>query len=162
MRKRAELLAESESDGVVVKVVLGLMIASVLHAQIDEAELAFRSGDTAHAVALAHATLMNDPASVRAHMVLGVIAAQANDWKEAGAHFEAVVQLVPQNPQGYFYLGQANLYQQKWEIAARVFQRCFRKELSRPQPRAPGACACATRSRPFQPGACQPSESIDQ
>jgi tetratricopeptide (TPR) repeat protein len=110
-----------------VKIVMGLLIAAALHAQIDEAESAFRSGDTGHAAALAHAALVKDAGSVRAHLILGVIAAQNNNWHEAGTHFEAVVRLAPENPQGYFYLGQANLYQQKWEVAAKYFSAALEK-----------------------------------
>jgi cellulose synthase operon protein C len=110
-----------------VKIALGLMIAAALYGQIDEAESAFRSGDAERAATLAHAVLLKDAGSVRAHLILGVIAAQRNNWQEAGTHFEAVVRLAPEDPQGYFYLGQAYLYQQKWEAAAKYFGAALEK-----------------------------------
>src|SRR5262249_46013565 len=65
------------------------------------------------------------PGAVHAHMILGVIAAQKSDWDVSNKHFQAVVRLQPSNPYGYFYLGQAKLYQQKWEPAIQYFSQAL-------------------------------------
>jgi len=88
---------------------------------IQDAEAAFRSGDLNRAGILAKRVLVADPSSVPARIVLGAIASQNGDWAAATQNFEAVVRLSPSNPQGYFYLGQVNLYQQKWAQAAKYF-----------------------------------------
>src|SRR5579863_2086562 len=107
------------------KVILcvGLIAASLAGAQepIQEAETAFRSGDVKRAAALAQDVLANDPNSVQAHLLLGIIASQNVAWVSAIRNFEAVIRLAPSNPHGYFYLGQAYLYQQKWDQAAKNF-----------------------------------------
>jgi len=102
---------------------LGLIAASVARGQepMQEAEAAFRSGDVKRAATLARDVLANNPNSVEAHMLLGIIASQNATWVSAIQNFEAMIRLTPSNPQGYFYLGQAYLYQQKWDQAAKNF-----------------------------------------
>jgi tetratricopeptide (TPR) repeat protein len=58
-------------------------------------------------------------------MILGVIAAQKQQWQASNAHFESVVRLEPANPFGYFYLGQAQLFQQQWERAIQYFSKAL-------------------------------------
>jgi tetratricopeptide (TPR) repeat protein len=86
-----------------------------------QAESAFRSGDLDQAVALASKALAADPSSTQAHLILGIIAAQRNQWDAATRNFQALIRLVPSDPQAYFYLGQAYLYQQKWDQAVTYF-----------------------------------------
>lgn len=100
-----------------------LLIPALLAAQIEQADEAFRQGDVERAAALATQVLARDPAAVHAHMILGVIAARGNRWNESDRHFQAVTQLQPANPHGYFYLGQARLYQRQWEAAVQYFTR---------------------------------------
>jgi Flp pilus assembly protein TadD len=106
-----------------------LLTAGVLWAQtgsvIDQADAAFRNGDVEQAAALARKALAQDPRLAHAQMILGIIAAQTNQWKDADAHFQSVVKLEPQNPYGYFYLGQSALYQQQWEQAVRHFSKAL-------------------------------------
>ena len=92
---------------------------------IEQADAAFRAGDLEQASALARKALAQDARSVHALMILGIIAAQANQWKDADARFQSVIQLDPQNPYGYFYLGQSALYQQQWEQAVRHFSKAL-------------------------------------
>ena len=106
-----------------------LLTAGILWAQtgsvIEQADAAFRAGDLEQASALARKALAQDARSVHALMILGIIAAQANQWKDADARFQSVIQLDPQNPYGYFYLGQSALYQQQWEQAVRHFSKAL-------------------------------------
>jgi tetratricopeptide (TPR) repeat protein len=74
-------------------------------------------------VTLARRALARDPKAVHAHMILGVIAAQKKDWAVSNKHFQTVVRLEPSNPYGYFYLGQAKLYQQQWVAAIDYFSK---------------------------------------
>jgi tetratricopeptide (TPR) repeat protein len=101
----------------------GLIAASIACAQepIQKAETAFRSGDIKRAATLAQDVLAGNPNSVEAHMLLGIIGSQNAAWVSAVENFESVIRLTPSSPQGYFYLGQAYLYQQKWEQAAKQF-----------------------------------------
>jgi Flp pilus assembly protein TadD len=92
---------------------------------IEQAEQAFRSGALEQAQTFARQALAKQPGSVSAHMILGVIAAQRQQWDAAKLHFRAVVRLAPSDPNGYFYLGQANLYQQNWATAAYYFTRAL-------------------------------------
>ena len=96
-----------------------LFFAAALLAQtgtlLEQADAAFREGNFEQAAALARRVLARDAGAVHAHMILGVVAAQKNDWEVSNKHFQAVVRLDPANPYGYFYLGQAALYQQQWE-----------------------------------------------
>ena len=93
----------------------------------DRAEEAFRSGDLDTAQSLARQVLAKEPNSVQAHMILGVVAAQQQKWEAANLHFGAVVRLAPSAPHGYFYLGQANLYQHNWAKAADYFTQALQR-----------------------------------
>jgi tetratricopeptide (TPR) repeat protein len=95
---------------------------------LEQADAAFRSGDTVRAAALARKVLASEPNAVHAHMILGVIAAQKNDWNTSNRHFQTVVRLEPSNPFGYFYLGQAKLYQQQWEAAIQYFSQALKRQ----------------------------------
>ena len=94
---------------------------------LEQADAAFRQGDFPNASALARRVLARDPTAVHAHMILGVIAAQSADWAASNRHFEAVVRLQPSNPHGYFYLGQARLYQQQWQAAIEYFSKALER-----------------------------------
>ncbi len=104
-----------------------LLTAGALWAQsgnlLEQADAAFRAGNLEQASALAQQVLKQDPRAVHAHLILGIIAAQANQWPDADKHLGAVVEVDPRNPFGYFYLGQSALYQQQWERAASQFQK---------------------------------------
>ncbi len=106
-----------------------LWTAATLWAQaggvIEQADAAFRAGDVTQAAALARKALAQDARSVHALMILGVIAAQTNQWKDADARFQSVIQLAPENPYGYFYLGQSALYQQRWKQAVSHFSKAL-------------------------------------
>src|SRR5262249_7826991 len=90
---------------------------------LERADAAFRKGNLDTAATLARQALADDPRGVHSHMILGIIAAQRNQWVESNKHFEAVVRLEPSNPYGYFYLGQAKLYQRQWEKAIQYFAK---------------------------------------
>jgi tetratricopeptide (TPR) repeat protein len=106
---------------------LGVGLASQLRGQgadlLAEAEAAFRSGDLDRAGSLASRILARESGSSAAHMILGVIAAQRNQWPAAEKSFGAVIRLEPSNPFGYFYLGQVSLNQQKWPKAVQYFSQ---------------------------------------
>jgi len=82
---------------------------------LEQADEAFRQGDLDRAATLARQALTRDPSAAHGHMILGVIAAQKSQWDTSNRHYEAVIRLEPSSPYGYFYLGQARLYQQRWE-----------------------------------------------
>jgi Flp pilus assembly protein TadD len=92
---------------------------------LDQAEAAFRNGDAARAESLARQAVTRDPNSPAGHMILGVISAQRQNWVEATRQFEAVIRLVPADPNGYFYLGQAHLYQKRWASAAKLLRQAL-------------------------------------
>lgn len=92
---------------------------------LEKADQAFREGDLERAATLARQVLAANPAAIHAHMIAGVVAAQKNQWEISDRHFNAVVRLDPANPHGYFYLGQAKLYQQKWQLAIQYFRRAM-------------------------------------
>ena len=94
-------------------------------ALLEKADSAFREGDLKQAEILARRVVAQDPRSVHAHMILGVIAAQNKQWDASNRHFTTVVRLDPTNPHGYFYLGQAKLYQQQWEPAIQQFMKAL-------------------------------------
>ncbi len=96
-------------------------------ALLEKADAAFRSGNFQQAEALARQVLSEDPRSIHAHMILGVLAAQNKQWEASNRHFQAVVRLDPSNPHGYFYLGQAKLYQRQWEQAAQYFAKALER-----------------------------------
>ena len=108
---------------------LGAALLFALLAQseplLDRAEQAFRSGDLESAETLAQRVLAGQPGSAPAHMILGVLAAQRQQWDAAKLHFAAVVRLAPADPNGYFYLAQAHLYQHNWSRAAFYFTRAL-------------------------------------
>src|SRR3954453_10999601 len=91
----------------------GLLIVAaftgVLFAQTDalleQADAAFREGNLQLAEANARKVLARSPNVVHAHMILGIIAAQKNDWQVSNRHFQTVIRIEPSNPYGYFYLG---------------------------------------------------------
>lgn len=60
-------------------------------------------------------------------MILGVIAARRGEWQEVIPRFRTVIRLAPTNPHGYFYLGQAYLYQRRWQDAVRFFTEALRR-----------------------------------
>ena len=94
-----------------------LLIPVCLFAQtaplLERADEAFREGNFSRAETLARQAVAGDPSAVHGHMILGVIAAKRSQWAVSNSHFLAVVRLAPSNPYGYFYLGQAKLYQQQ-------------------------------------------------
>src|SRR5262245_20315511 len=108
---------------------LALMVWVGLQADatLEQADAAFRSGDFPKAAALARRVLASDSTSVHAHMIVGVIAAQNADWATSNRHFQEVVRLQPSNPHGYFYLGQAKLYQRQWQAAIRYFSQALER-----------------------------------
>src|SRR5436190_22173821 len=108
-------------------VLLWICLEAFLFAQtgslLERADEAFRQGNLDRAATLARQALARDPNAVHGHMILGVIAAQRNQWDTSNRHFEAVVRLEPSNPYGYFYLGQARLYQRQWDKAIQYFTK---------------------------------------
>ena len=109
-----------------------LLIPVCLFAQtaplLERADEAFREGNFSRAETLARQAVAGDPNAVHGHMILGVIAAKRNQWAVSNSHFLAVVRLEPSNPYGYFYLGQAKLYQQQWEAAVRYFTQALERQ----------------------------------
>jgi len=107
-----------------VPFILIAMSIVATYAQVNSVELmskaydAFRVGALERSAALAGRVLQDDPSSVAAHMLLGIIAAERQMWKEADERFETVILLSPGDPYGYFYLGQSSLQQQQWGRAA--------------------------------------------
>lgn len=95
---------------------------------LEQADTAFRNGDVGRAATLAQQVIARDPNAVHAHLILGVIAAQNKDWTASSRHFRTVVRLEPANPFGYFYLGQASLYQQKWDAAIQYFLQAKKRQ----------------------------------
>src|SRR5262249_53879258 len=102
-----------------------IFLAASLLAQpgnlLERADEAFRQGRLDHAATLARQALARDPGAAHAHMILGVVAAQKSQWAESTRHFEIIIRQDPSNPYGYFYLGQAKLYQRQWEKAIQYF-----------------------------------------
>src|SRR5436189_1094386 len=108
---------------------ISMCLAACLLAQaesvLERADEAFRQGNSDRAATLARQALARDPNAVHGHMILGIIAAQRNQWETSNRHFEAVVRLEPTNPYGYFYLGQARLYQRQWDKAIQYFTKAL-------------------------------------
>ena len=96
--------------------------------QLEQADEAFRAGEFDKAATLARQAVARDPSALHAHLILGVIAAQNNQWDTSTRHFLTVVKLDPANPHGYFYLGQAKLYQQQWAQAADYFNKAIARK----------------------------------
>src|SRR5688572_23290183 len=109
-------------------VILALSVLAQSSTILEQADAAFRNGDLERSMSLARRVLARDPNAVHAHMILGVIAAQKKEWAVSNKHFQAVVKLAPSNPYGYFYLGQARLYQQQWEPAIQFFVKALERE----------------------------------
>jgi tetratricopeptide (TPR) repeat protein len=113
------------------RAVLHLVWAASLFAQapdpLQQADAEFREGHLDRAAALAQLVVTRDPNAVHAHLILGIIAAQRNDWAVSARHLQAVVRLEPDNPFGYFYLGQAKLYQQQWTAAIQHFTKALER-----------------------------------
>jgi tetratricopeptide (TPR) repeat protein len=92
---------------------------------LERADDAFRQGDLDRAATLARQALTREPGAVHGHMILGVVAAQKNQWEASNRHFETIIRLEPSNPYGYFYLGQAKLYQEQWDKAINYFTKAL-------------------------------------
>jgi tetratricopeptide (TPR) repeat protein len=97
-------------------------------ALLERADQAFREGNLGRAETLARQAVAADPNALHGHMILGVIAAQRNQWDVSNKHFLAVIRLDPSNPFGYFYLGQAKLYQRQWADAVRYFNQALERQ----------------------------------
>ena len=114
------------------RALLFILIAAGLAAQtpnlLEQADEAFRQGDFEAALRLAQRVIESDPAALHGHMILGVIAAQKNQWEVANRHFQTIVKLDPSNPYGYFYLGQAQLYQRDWKAAIKYFTSALERQ----------------------------------
>ncbi|HUQ93825.1 MAG TPA: tetratricopeptide repeat protein [Bryobacteraceae bacterium] len=95
---------------------------------LERADEAFRQGDLDRAATLAQQVLAGNPGAVHAHMIAGVVAAQNGRWEVSDRHFAAVVKLEPSNPHRYFYLGQAKLYQKKWQAAIAYFLKALERQ----------------------------------
>jgi tetratricopeptide (TPR) repeat protein len=115
-----------------IAALLTLLASAVLFAQADalleQADAAFREGNFNRSVLLARRVLAQNPNAVHAHMILGIIAAQKKEWTTSNRHFTAIVRLEPSNPYGYFYLGQAKLYQQQWASAVDYFSKAMKRD----------------------------------
>jgi Flp pilus assembly protein TadD len=109
-----------------------IAIAAGLAAQtsnlLEQADEAFHQGDFERARTLAQRVVEGDPAALHGHMILGVIAAQKDQWEVANRHFQTIIKLDPSNPYGYFYLGQAQLYQRDWEAAIKFFTSALERQ----------------------------------
>ncbi|HSL54701.1 MAG TPA: tetratricopeptide repeat protein [Pyrinomonadaceae bacterium] len=67
-------------------------------AQVNDGVSAFERGDKSRAKVIFEQTLKKDPRNVDAHTYLGMIAADANELKEAERHFAAAASLAPSEP----------------------------------------------------------------
>lgn len=110
-----------------IAVCLAVYLPAQTESMLEQADAAFRSGDFDRAATLARRVLARDTRAVHAHMIVGVIAARKNDWQASNRHFQSVVRLDPSNPYGYFYLGQAKLYQQQWDSAIEYFSKALER-----------------------------------
>lgn len=111
-----------------MQLVLPLLFFFQADALLEKADEAFRAGEFDKARTLARQAIAGEPSAIHGHMILGVIAAQKNQWEVSNRHFLIVVQLDPSNPSGYFYLGQAKLYQQQWAQAASYFTKALERQ----------------------------------
>ena len=127
-----EPAAGHSGGGLVIRSLLILSIAAGLGAQsqnlLEQADEAFRQGDFTTARTLAQRAIDADPAALHGHMILGIIAAQNNEWEISNRHFQKIIEIEPSNPYGYFYLGQAELYQREWEAAIRFFNGALERQ----------------------------------
>ncbi len=96
-------------------------------ALLEQADEAFRAGELEKAETLARQVVARDPSAVHGHMILGVLAAQKNQWEVSNGHFLTILRLEPTNPFGYFYLGQAKLYQQQWAQAVTYLTKAMER-----------------------------------
>ena len=89
-----------------IRFLLLIAIAAGLDAQtsnlLEQADEAFHQGDFERARTLAQRVVESDPAALHGHMILGVIAAQKDQWEVANRHFQTIIKLDPSNPYGYF------------------------------------------------------------
>src|ERR1041385_6203874 len=124
-----EPLSKYRDHGDMRRLLIATSLAVCLFGQngqvLEQADEAFRQGNVDRAASLARQALSQDPRAVHGHMILGVIAAQKHEWEASNRHFEAVIRLEPANPYGYFYLGQARLFQQQWEKAIAYFSKAL-------------------------------------
>src|SRR3981189_221297 len=97
-----------------IQLLLPLLFFFQADGLLEKADEAFRAGELEKAGTLARQAIARDPSAIHGHMILGVIAAQNNEWEVSNRHFLTILRLDPSNPFGYFYLGQAKLYQQQW------------------------------------------------
>lgn len=75
-----------------------ILAVSTAVAQVNDGISAFERGDKSRAKLIFEQTLKNDPRNVDAHTYLGMIAADANELKEAERHFAAAASLAPSEP----------------------------------------------------------------
>lgn len=92
---------------------------------VEQADAAFRAGNRVEAERLARLAVSRYPQAAHAHLILGIVAAQEERWPQAKLHFTTVIRLTPNDPNGHFYLGQAELYQKNWLAASRQFTKAL-------------------------------------
>jgi cytochrome c-type biogenesis protein CcmH/NrfG len=83
-----------------IPICLAVSLLAQTEALLERADAAFRQGNLDEAAALARQALAREPGALHGHMILGVIAAQKNQWDTSNRHFEAVIRLEPANPFG--------------------------------------------------------------
>ena len=79
-------------------VILALSVMTTVVGQVNDGISAFERGDKSRAKQIFEQTLKNDPRNVDAHTYLGMIAAEANELKEAEKHFATAASLAPSEP----------------------------------------------------------------
>src|SRR5262249_37177578 len=84
---------------------------------LEQADEAFRQGNFDRAATLARLAVAQNSQTPPGPMIPGVLPPPKNPSVSRPRPFETVVRLEPSNPYGYFYLGQAKLFQQQWEKA---------------------------------------------
>ena len=95
---------------------------------VRQADKAYRSGDPDRAATLFRQVLEQDPSFLPAHMLLGIISAQRNQWDEAITHLEAVVGAEPSNAHAHFLLGTAYRSKGKWAEAVQRFSKALENQ----------------------------------
>ena len=78
-------------------VILALSVTTAV-GQVKDGISAFEHGDKNKAKLIFEQTLKSDPRNVDAHTYLGMLAAEANNLKEAEKHFAAAASLAPSDP----------------------------------------------------------------
>ena len=111
-----------------IRLLLPLLLLLQAEGLLERADEAFRAGELEKAATLARQAIARDPSAVHGHMILGVIAAQKNQWEVSTGHFLTILRLEPSNPFGYFYLGQAKLYQQQWAQAVNYLTKAMERQ----------------------------------